>query len=306
MKRLFKGNIEDQARKRNLCISIVRYLSEKPEMLESTYELPEITENFCFRKRDIKYYLTDFFCSVEDGRYRLCPDMQKMIEKFLLAHEKALPALDEAKVMFLKTFGRFYRDMEKDKYHFDVKRLDRIYADLYDTITVLHWGQLPILNKWLMINSRRISEEDVVDFYDHYHMLSAIMCNIQGNEEKMTRRGDRTLDHEFVFSVFTRRHHTHNRYRIQRTVDGWSAGHISIKGPCKKDGTGALTANLTHDSVFYPENGLKHAMSELWEQAEEGELTPDQLQERLQQVADWISAVERAVGEHQPSWVQYY
>ena len=73
-------------------------------------------------------------------------------------------------------------------------------------------------------------------------MFSAIMRNIQGNEEKMTRRGDRTLDHEFMFPVFTRRHHTYNRYRIKRTVDGWSAGHISINDPCEKDGAGALTA----------------------------------------------------------------
>ena len=47
-------------------------------------------------------------------------------------------------------------------------------------------------------------------------------------------------------------------------------------------------------------------MNELWEQAEEGELTLEQLQERLQQIADWVSAVERAVGDYQPSWVNYY
>ena len=47
-------------------------------------------------------------------------------------------------------------------------------------------------------------------------------------------------------------------------------------------------------------------MTELWNQAEEGELEIEQLQERLQQVADWISVVERAVGEYQPPWVCYY
>lgn len=306
MKRFFKGDIEEQARKRNLCISIARNLAEKPERLDSTYELQEITENFCFRQRDIQYYLTDFFRSNGDGRYYLQPEMQKMVEKFLLAHEKALPVLDEARIMFLKTFGGFYRDREKDKYRFDVVRLDSIYSDLHDTIVVLHWGQLPILNKWLMINSERIPEEDVVGFYNHYHMLSAIMRDIQGNGEKMTRQGDETLNHKFVFSVFTRRYDTYDSYRIQRTVDGWFAGHISINGPCEKDGTGALTANLEHDNVFYPEDGVKYAMSELWEQAEEGELTKEQLQERLQQIADWISAVERAVGKYQPSWVNYY
>lgn len=306
MQRLFQGNTEERARKRNLCISIVKHIAENQKMLESAYKTQEIAENFCFRQRDIKYYLTDFFCPAGNSQYCFQPEMRKVIEKFLEAHKRALPALDEARVMFLKTFGKFYYDMKKERYCFDAARLDRIYAGLHDTITILHWGQLPILNKWLMINSGRIPEENVVAFYDHYHMLSALMQDIQGNGENMTRQGDETLEHELEFSVYTRRHRIHDRYRIRRTVDGWFAGHISINGPCKKDGTGALIANLNHDCVFYPEDGLKYAMNELWEQAEEGELTLEQLQERLQQIADWVSAVERAVGDYQPSWVNYY
>ena len=157
-----------------------------------------------------------------------------------------------------------------------------------------------------MINSGQIPEENIVDFYDHYHMLSAIMRDIQGDSEKMTRQGDKTLNQELTFSIFTRRHHCYDRNRICRTVDGWFVRYISINGSCEKDGSGALIANLEHDCVFYPEDGFKHAMTELWNQAEEGELEIEQLQERLQQVADWISVVERAVGEYQPPWVCYY
>lgn len=306
MKQLFQGNAEERARKRNLCISIANRITDDWEMLDAKYEAEEIAENFCFRQRDLKYYLSEFFCPTGNGMYFLQPKARKIIEKFLEAHKRALPSLDEAKLMLLKTFGKFYDDTEKDIYRFDATRLNRIYAGLHDVITILHWGQLPILNKWLMINSGKIPEENVVAFYDHYHMLSALMQDIQGNEVNMTRQGDKTLEREFAFCVYTRRHHTTDRYRIRRTVDGWFAGHISINGYCEKDGTGALTANLNHDCVFYPEDGLKYAMSELWEQAEEGELTLKQLQERLQQIADWVSAVERAVGEYQPSWVNYY
>lgn len=281
-------------------------MAEKPEMLKSTYEIPEITENFCFRQRDIKYYLTDFFYPIDNNLYCFRQEMQRIIEKFLLAHKKALASLDEAKVVFIKSFGRFFQEVEKDKYHFDAEQLNRIYANLHDTIIILHWGQLPILNKWLMINSGQIPEENIVDFYDHYHMLSAIMRDIQGDSEKMTRQGDKTLNQELTFSIFTRRHHCYDRNRICRTVDGWFVRYISINGSCEKDGSGALIANLEHDCVFYPEDGFKHAMTELWNQAEEGELEIEQLQERLQQVADWISVVERAVGEYQPPWVCYY
>ena len=81
---------------------------------------------------------------------------------------------------------------------------------------------------------------------------------------------------------------------------------ISINVKCDKDGTGALLHNLHHDSVFYPEDGVKYALAELWNQAEEGEITFEELQIRLQQIADWISNVEKAVGEGQPEWVGYY
>lgn len=63
---------------------------------------------------------------------------------------------------------------------------------------------------------------------------------------------------------------------------------------------------LHHDSVFYPEDGVKYALAELWNQAEEGEVTFEELQIRLQQIADWISTVEKAVGEGQAEWVGYY
>ena len=54
------------------------------------------------------------------------------------------------------------------------------------------------------------------------------------------------------------------------------------------------------------EDGVKYALAELWNQAEEGEITFEELQIRLQQIADWISNVEKAVGEGQPEWVGYY
>ena len=58
--------------------------------------------------------------------------------------------------------------------------------------------------------------------------------------------------------------------------------------------------------MFFPEDGVRYAMKKLWEQADEGELSFEELQDRLQQIADWISHVEAAVGEAQPDWVGYY
>jgi len=122
----------------------------------------------------------------------------------------------------------------------------------------------------------------------------------------MTTKGDETLDREMIFSVYSRRWGHNDTYRIKRTVDGWNIEHIAIGGACKKDGTRALYQNLNQNYIFYPEDAIKYAMTELWEQADEGLLTLDELQSKLQQIADWINMVEKAVGEGQPDWVNYY
>jgi len=298
---------EELARSRNLRIMIARVLAKQGyfDIPNVTYDIFEIGERFCFSKRDIKYRVRDFFKQVE-GRYTLNVKTSDFLQKALLAHQKARPLLKEAEVVFLKTFGRFSDGCKEAHYYFDYNQLNDIYGKLHDVITVLHWGRLPILNKYLMINSSRIPEDNVIDFYDHYDMLYAMLKDIRGEGECMTTKGDETLDKKMTFSVYTRRWGHNDTYRVQRTVDGWNVGHIAIGGACEKDGTRALFQNLNHDSVFYPEDGIKYAMTELWEQADEGTLTLDELQVRLQQIADWISMVEKAVGEGQPDWARYY
>jgi len=127
-----------------------------------------------------------------------------------------------------------------------------------------------------------------------------------GNRESMEMNGDQTLGKELTFSVFCRRWGHTDSYRMQRTIDGWNVRHISINGACDPDGTGALLMNLQHDSIFYPEEGVKYGLQKLWEDADDGKIDVEQLQIKLQQIADWISKVEQAVGAGQPEWLNYY
>jgi hypothetical protein len=297
---------EDCARSRNLRICIAKEIGRRGSSLNETYDIPEIMERFCFCERDVKYLLKTFFRS-EGERYILNVTTQEFVKKALLAHQKALPLLGEAEVVFLKTFGRYCDQLEQTHYYkFDCCQLDSIYKDLHNVIYILHWGRLPIINKYLMINSGKIPENNVVDFYDHYHMLQAMLSDIRGEGEKMTTKGDETLDKEMTFSVYTRRWGHNDVYNIKRTVDGWNLESSTNGSVCEKDGTGALFNTLEHDSVFYPKEGVEFALKELWMQADEGALTLKELQDRLQQIADWISVVERSVGEGQPDWVAYY
>lgn len=307
MSERFEDNLEIRARRRNLRISILKSIAQQDDKLNQTYTVDVIVDRFRFRQRDIKYHMTCFFQERESQQYSFCPEMQEFLEKALSAHRRAVSSIEDAKIIFLKEFGRFHDRCKADmSRNFDYQELKNIYQRLQNIIPILHWGLLPILNKYLMINSGIMPEDNLIQFYDHYDMLCAILNEIQGNGEVMTTKGDETLNQELSFFVYTRRWGHNDCYRIQRTVDGWHIGHIAINGDCDKEGSNALFANLSHDSVFYPEDGVKYAMSNLWEDAEDGKLTLPELQKRLQQIADWISTVERAVGEGQPQWVRYY
>lgn len=298
--------IEETERRRNLFISIIRGILKENYEMTRKYTMSEIKTAFHFRERDIAYNLGHFFEQKKE-KFILKNKMQDYAKKIVKNHHLALEQLETAKVLYIKSFGRFYDDYKSNTNRiFDHKSLQRIYSELHPVIHILHWGTLPILSKWLMINSRRLPENDVTAFYDHFDMLTALLNEIRGRGEMMESKGDNTLNMEMYFSVYTRRWGHSKNYKIKRTIDGWDVRHIAINGNCAKDGEGALMVNLHHDCIFFPEDGVKHALNSLWEDAEEGNLTTEELQKKLQQIADWISSVEKAVGENQPDWVNYY
>ncbi|MHC1695652.1 MAG: hypothetical protein AB9835_10375 [Eubacteriales bacterium] len=284
-------------------ISIAKALVDD-DTVKPAYCMQDIVERFHFSKRDIRYQIDIFFFQ-NDEQYELRPDINAYLKKVIQAHKCVLPKLEEAESFYLKRFGQFSNNW-RTNHTFDSSSLRQVYKEIEVVIPILHCGRLPIYNKYLMINSRLIPEKELTEFYRNYDMLYAMLKDINGEGECMELNGDQTLDKEMTFSVYTRRWGHQDIYRICRTVDGWEVKHLAIDGACEKDGTGALLQNLQHDCVFYPEDGVKYALSKLWEQADDGDLNFEQLQQKLQQIADWISVVEQAVGKGQPDWVGYY
>ena len=125
------------------------------------------------------------------------------------------------------------------------------------------------------------------------------------NEELSCAEGNKTLNKEMKFYVYTRRWGHEDCYRIKRTDTGWYCEFMTIDSNCGKDGKGGLQNNLNHDCIFYPKEGIEYAMLKLWDEANQGVLDMELLSERLQQVAEWISISEKSVYA-QPDWVYYY
>ncbi|WP_196605400.1 hypothetical protein [Pectinatus haikarae] len=295
----------DNARDRNLLITVSKVI--KAYDLDRGYSRNEIQEIFYFRKKDFKYHINKFFIPDKEGNYYIADNIKGKIIDILKEHNTAISKVNSAKEAFIRTFGRFQQEYKNpNRNNFDFSNFELLYKKIAHIIPILHWGLLPIIKEEFMIDRGRIPEDGVIQFYDDYDMLDILLREVTGEGEKMTLKGDCNLDKPLNFSVYSRRWGHYDNYRIKRTVDGWDVGHIAINGSCKKNGENVLFANLNHDSIFYPEDGIKHALEVLWNEADETEMSIEELQNRLQQVADWISIIEKTLGENQPNWVNYY
>lgn len=288
-------------RKRNLRISIVKGLVAEQWGTERVFSRAELSQVFCFKVSDFAYFAKDFFHNSSE-KYILSEEEKKYIDKILEAHNIAVPYLKDADTRFLTEYGSYHDEYENSHGRFSHEKYKAIEKKIAELLPVLHWGHLPIFSKYLLYNRRIEPEQQLFEFYAHIHCLNAMLDEIRGKGQKMQIESDNTLGKELIFEVYTRRWGYTDQYGMRRTIDGWECDYEK----CKKNGEGALFEKLKHDSVFFPEEGVKYAMEELWEAADEGEIDLKELQARLQQVADWISYVERAVGDKQPEWVNYY
>lgn len=141
-----------------------------------------------------------------------------------------------------------------------------------------------------MIENREMPA-DHQDFYMHFHPLEDLLKFLNdphANDDPV----DQTLGAEFTFRVYSRRWGRDDTYRLKRTETGWQLDHIMIGGPCDKGGKPFLYQNFRQDHIQHPAD-LSGWMEWLWDQAEEKGLSQEQVQEGLQELADWVSAVER-------------
>ena len=156
-------------------------------------------------------------------------------------------------------------------------------------------GHAPKHHKYMLENRELAATH--VDFYKHVHPVEDLLRFIE-NENANDDPVDVTVGHEFEFRVFSRRWGHDDHYTVTRIASGWRFSHMQeieagrdgrVGG---KGGTG-LFHLLDHDMINYPEE-LPGYFEWLWEQAAERGLTHDEVQEAVQQLADWVSACERA------------
>lgn len=102
---------------------------------------------------------------------------------------------------------------------------------------------------------------------------------------------------EFTFSVYANRWGSSSTYGVKKTNEGWHISHIAINGDCEPDGKPYFYSNFKQDSISYP-SSFGSQLEWLWGQLDDGEIDSDEAQEKLQQLADWVSVCEKS----EPRW----
>lgn len=295
----------EKVRERNLKINIAKQIILKNICIDKIFTRQEIKDTFAFKESDVLFAVPNLF-DKNDDVYVMNSECAEFVEKVIQSNKAVKDCLLEAEADFIRLYGAFHAEAKKNAYGvYAGNYYKKMFEKLTEIIPIIHWGKLPIFNKYLLYNREMDPEMEMMEFYDHPDCLDALLNEVKDNGIILTNKSDETLDKEMPFVVYTRRWGHEDRYTIKRTVDGWFCGYMSIHGECEKNGEGGLFMNLDHDAVFYPKDGVKYALKELWEDADDGEIDFEELKKRMQQIADWISAVEKSISA-QPEWVGYY
>lgn len=304
--RLFEDYFNITAGKeRNLRINIVKYIigKEKEEELKDIVFTPEkIEKNILLKKLDRKVYLEIFF--KKDGEnYKLNGSEIVRLKEWIEEHKKNKDCLLDNKLKDI--YFELNNMLTSGNMNYSI--FNNLIDQGIQLAKKLHWKYLPIYDEQMIAN-RNCLPEDISNYYNHYHAIEDLYEDIFkiNRIELKDKNGDETLEKELNFKVYTARWNGYDSYRVKRTIYGWYIAHISIDGPSTKGGEGSLFENLDHDSVFYPRKGVSSALEKLWKLADDNEINLQELQYKLQEIADWISDVERNLRKKQPEWCNYY
>lgn len=102
---------------------------------------------------------------------------------------------------------------------------------------------------------------------------------------------------ELTFKVFNNRRSEIVTYRVNKTDSGWYIAHVAINGDCEPDGSPCFYSNFDQDYINYP-SGFASSLEWLWEQIDSKKINHEEAQNKLQELADWVSLCEK----EQPNW----
>lgn len=297
-------NYED-ARKRNLMVKLFRKYLEDSNLDTIEFEKGDIVSILYFKQADINSYILEFFTESSKEKFKIKDKCMEYIKNLKSKYDMYIAQNETLKEEYIKLYNILKSCF--DSFTTDHKTYDENIGKAIELATKLHYVYMPIYTEQMIINRGCLPEENIDEYYNHFHAIEDMYYELIGKgKDWRSVEGDINLDKDMSFKVYTARWGHEDNYTLRRTHNGWNVNHISINGNTKKNGTGALEDNLDHDSVCYPKEGIEYAFETLWQEADTTSMSIEELQSRVQDIADWISEVEKATHQYQPDWCLYY
>ncbi|WP_440970907.1 hypothetical protein ACSS6N_09470 [Peribacillus frigoritolerans] len=299
-----------EARKRNLKIKLYKVSLSKGKALDQTYSKEAIHKKLFFKKSDIADYIDCFF-DISNEKYIIKSEIKEEFDRYFEKYNQYSSDQQELEVI-LKTNYKAIRDI-----YMNFKPTEDAYEIIQKTKEIaakMHWIYLPLYPEQTIMNSGIIPEENPEEYYNQFHTIEDLYRVVFESGEIVWNsvEGDINLNSPLKMRIYSSRWGHDDIYSVKRTMNGWNFKHLSYDFNCSKDGTlnsikeDGFYRILAHDSIQYPYDGVKFALETLWKTADSTSMSIKELEIKLQDIGDWINAVEKATKNNQPNWVGYY
>lgn len=273
---------------RNMYVKIARTIIERGEgfSIDKEFKEADLANIFYLREKERK---SEGLLIKENQLYRFSDDTKSKVKKIQTKKDRIIKDvnLEEIKKEYIKEF----EENIKDKYKYNIDSLYEKY------IKPLHWHFLPIYDEVMLSNRNLNPEVETKEYYDHYHSLEDLYRVCIGKEMNWkTLKGDINLNEKLKFEVYTNRWGHKDTYTVTRLYDGWRVENIAIMDTQSPSGE-AFISMFNQDIVNYPIY-FSDIIEELWNIADKTEMSIDELQAKLNDVAEMVSASELAT----PRW----
>ncbi|QUE87979.1 hypothetical protein [Exiguobacterium alkaliphilum] len=301
----------NQARKRNLIIKITKSVYEDDFNIETPVDDEIFKSSFYFTNADV----IDFKDQLVNGTH-LSDSVKQKIQEYVSHINNAKSENDinslneefESLYFKMKEHFRFTKKVSDEDY-------ERLLARAVEISSILHWAFLPLYEEQFLQNTGLIPEDNLNEYYNHFHAIEDLYRWIIGNKDWKSTQGDINLNKNMRFRVYSSRWGHDDSYQVVRTIRGWQFTHLSYNNvECRpnatsintNDNTGGLFSIFAQDSIQADLDGVKYAFEVLWNEANTTEMNIEDVQRKLDEISNWIEKIERAVKEGQPDWVGYY
>ncbi|MDN5075660.1 hypothetical protein, partial [Aliarcobacter butzleri] len=272
---------------------VYKHLIDNNLSFDKIFTITELQDipSLYFRHIDFLYIIQTnlFFVNHNNNTYYLNPrlfqDFQAIKNNYINKHN-----FNIIKTNFLNAYEQIKEAIKKENY----SEMNIIVNSQLNNAYALYGMSLVEFPEYMIENSGLYPSN--INFFNHIHMIEDL-AELLSKPITYSKKGDINLYQEMSFKIYTDRWKHFDNYKIKRSFDGWIFYGLMNNltelnnTNCNKDGTGALIQALEHDSVNYPKS-LSFALEHLWERADEDNMSINELNKYIEDLAEWISKIE--------------